>query len=138
MMVETNGAEPQTEDRPDRTGWTATGAGVLGALLAGLAGPDGPLTAGPDAMAQVVAAAVAVHGLAASAASGGGPLTASAVAAPKMPSGFWDRKPQDKRFCCSSATGGPLMPSAIGVGSGVGTGVGVGLGVISGAAGVSV
>ncbi|WP_370631153.1 mercuric transporter MerT family protein [Mameliella sp. CS4] len=31
-MVDTNETERLTEERPDRTAWTATGAGVLGAL----------------------------------------------------------------------------------------------------------
>ncbi|HWS58161.1 MAG TPA: bifunctional ADP-dependent (S)-NAD(P)H-hydrate dehydratase/NAD(P)H-hydrate epimerase, partial [Actinotalea sp.] len=50
----------------------------LGALLAGLA-PG--LDDGPGAVPRAVAAAVAVHGLAARVAGGGGPLTASGVAA---------------------------------------------------------
>ena len=32
MMVDTNETEVLTEERPDRVAWTATGAGVLGAL----------------------------------------------------------------------------------------------------------
>lgn len=32
MTIETNDTERWEGDSPDRTGWTATGAGVLGAL----------------------------------------------------------------------------------------------------------
>ena len=95
LVVGTAGRAEVVASQADGTPWLATAgagdvlAGVLGALLAGLAvpdgpltaGPDGPLTAGPRVLVEVVVAAVAVHGWAACAASGGGPLTASAVAA---------------------------------------------------------
>jgi len=87
VVVGSGGGGERVFTQADAPPWLATAgagdvlAGVLGALLAGLAVPDRPHAAEPESIAQVVAAAVAVHGWAASAASGGGPLTASAVAA---------------------------------------------------------
>jgi NAD(P)H-hydrate repair Nnr-like enzyme with NAD(P)H-hydrate dehydratase domain len=59
-------------------------AGVLGSLLAQLAENTGTFNArgiaGPDRWAAVAAMAASLHGRAGSRASGGGPLTASAIA----------------------------------------------------------
>ena len=59
-------------------------AGVLGALLAQLAGDPGAFSAlgieEPDRWAAIAAMAASLHGRAGTLASGGGPLTASGIA----------------------------------------------------------
>ena len=76
----------RTYSQGDATPWLATAgagdvlAGVLGSLLANLAAQAPGERLGPDDLAWAAAAAASVHGRAAVAASGGGPVTASRVA----------------------------------------------------------
>lgn len=84
--------EGRVLSQADGTPWLATAgagdvlAGVLGALLAGVVARDGlpGFPSGPsghDVLVTCAAAAAGVHGRAAAAASNGGPVTASQVAA---------------------------------------------------------
>lgn len=83
VTVVVDGVDGEVWAQAEGTPWLASAgagdvlAGVLGALMARLAA-DGPLS--QAALARAAATAASVHGRAAVAASGGGPLTASRVA----------------------------------------------------------